>query len=290
MNSARTTVSYIRGFSTRVRGRLFSTDLALLSAGLTFYSAIAVVPLLLLGFWACTLVMSADHVVALATEVSQLIPNGMGARPLVVDVAEAGADLGLLGALVCIFPATYYGEGFRRVLLRYTRVTETRIGYRGRIASIPVLLLSPLFLYILLEAGAWMWSATSSGSVPAVAFRVWFGLVVLWLVLALPIGWVYRVVAPVRPSWRSVTIGALTTSSMVAGFLQGFVLFLWIPYDLGRPFGGLTVVGAVIAAGFWLWLLHAVVLAGWAFTLQLSTTHVGDLDASDRDGRQRETG
>ncbi|GGG03582.1 hypothetical protein GCM10007304_17120 [Rhodococcoides trifolii] len=289
MNSARTTLSHLTRFATRVRGRMFSTDLALLSAGLTFYSAIAVVPLLLLGFWACALVTSKEHVITLATDVSQLIPNGMGAQPLVVDVAEAGANLGLLGALVCIFPATYYGEGFRRVLLRYTRVTETRIGYRGRIASLPVLVLSPVFLYVLLEAGAWMWSTTGSGSVPAVAFRVWFGLVVLWLVLAIPIGWVYRVVSPVQPSWRSVVIGALTTSSMVAGFLQGFVLFLWIPYDLGRPFGGLTVVGAVIAVGFWLWLLHAVVLAGWAFTLQLSTTRAGGPASPDPDGRQPET-
>jgi membrane protein len=231
--------------------------------------------LLLLGFWACGLATSPERVVALATDVSQLIPNGMGAQPLVVNLAEAGVDLGLLGALICIFPATYYGEGFRRVLLRYTGVVETRIGYRGRIASIPVLVLSPVLLFVLLEAGSWMWSTTSSGTVPAVAFRVWFGLVVVWLVLAIPIGWVFRVVAPVQPSWRSVTIGALTTSSMVAGFLQGFVLFLWIPYDLGRPFGGLTVVGAVIAVGFWLWLLHAVVLTGWGFTLQLSTTPIG---------------
>lgn len=59
------------------------------------------------------------------------------------------------------------------------------------------------------------------------------------------------------------------------GFLQGFVLFLALPLDLGAPFGGLTVVGGVVALGFWLFLLHLVVIAGWLFTQALDERRSG---------------
>src|SRR3712207_5875745 len=73
-------------------------------------------------------------------------------------------------------------------------------------------------------------------------------------------------VAAGRLQWRAVLTGALLAAACLSGFLQGFVLFLSLPLDLGAPFGGLTVVGGVVAVGFWLWLLHLVVLAGWLFT------------------------
>ena len=44
------------------------------------------------------------------------------------------------------------------------------------------------------------------------------------------------------------------------------MLFLSLPLDLGAPFGGLTVVGGVVAVGFWLFLLHLVLIAGWLAT------------------------
>ena len=66
--------------------------------------------------------------------------------------------------------------------------------------------------------------------------------------------------------WPALVCGALFTAACVSGFLQGFVLFLTLPLDLGAPFGGLDVVGGVVAIGFWLFLLHLVVLAGWLLT------------------------
>ena len=64
-------------------------------------------------------------------------------------------------------------------------------------------------------------------------------------------------------------VGAVFTAACLSGFLQGFVLFLALPLDLGAPFGGLTVVGGVVAVGLWLFLLHLVVLVGWLLTLSL---------------------
>jgi membrane protein len=66
--------------------------------------------------------------------------------------------------------------------------------------------------------------------------------------------------------WPALLAGALFTAACVSGFLQGFVLFLSLPLDLGAPFGGLTVVGGTVAVGLWMFLLHLVVLIGWLLT------------------------
>jgi hypothetical protein len=61
----------------------------------------------------------------------------------------------------------------------------------------------------------------------------------------------------------------VVTGAFVSGFLQGFLLFLSLPVNLGRPFGGLTGVGVSSALLVRLWVLHAVVLVGYAFTWSL---------------------
>ncbi|PZT97684.1 MAG: hypothetical protein DI630_21180, partial [Gordonia sp. (in: high G+C Gram-positive bacteria)] len=66
-------------------------------------------------------------------------------------------------------------------------------------------------------------------------------------------------------------MGAITTASFMAGFLQGFALFLSLPIDVGIPYAGLDVIGGVVAVGLWLWILHMVVLMGWAVTRSLDT-------------------
>ena len=48
-----------------------------------------------------------------------------------------------------------------------------------------------------------------------------------------------------------------------------FLLFLSIPVDVGVPFGGLDVIGGVVAVGFWMFLLHMVLLVGWVVTTEV---------------------
>ena len=86
--------------------------------------------------------------------------------------------------------------------------------------------------------------------------------------LTVPLAWGFRVVGGGACGRPALIAGALFTAACVSGFLQGFVLFLSLPLDLGAPFGGLTVVGGVVALGVWLFLLHLVVLIGWLATLR----------------------
>jgi membrane protein len=69
--------------------------------------------------------------------------------------------------------------------------------------------------------------------------------------------------------WPALLVGALFTAACLSGFLQGFVIFLALPLRLGAPFGGFTGVGAVVAVGLWLFLLHLVLLVCWLLTQSL---------------------
>ena len=40
-----------------------------------------------------------------------------------------------------------------------------------------------------------------------------------------------------KVGWPALVAGALFTAACLSGFLQGFVLFLALPLDLGAPFG-----------------------------------------------------
>jgi membrane protein len=120
-------------------------------------------------------------------------------------------------------------------------------------------LTAPLFAR-LSQGNGWVGAAAAS----------YLSLNVLWVVSWLPLTWVFRVVAPGRPAWRAAFGGAVVTGAFVSGFLQGFLLFLALPVDLGRPFGGLVVVGVVSGLLLWLWVLHLVVCVGYAFTWALA--------------------
>jgi membrane protein len=77
-------------------------------------------------------------------------------------------------------------------------------------------------------------------------------------------------VAPGRPRWGATILVGSFTAANLAGFLHGFVLFCSFPLALGTPFGGFTEVGGMVAVGLWLYLLHVIVLAGYAATRSAS--------------------
>lgn len=269
--------SWIRSLRTGVRRRLQGRDLALIAAGLTFYAGIAVVPLLVLAFSLTARLTSADRVRELGDRLAGLLPPELGAPDAVARLVEAGVGMSALQSLLALLPMSLYGEGLRRALLRFSRREEGMTGWRGRLGALPLLLLAPFLLYPLLLAVDYMAGLAESGGVGPTIGRIAVGFYACLAALTLPLAWGFRVVGGGRVGWPALVSGALFTAACLSGFLQGFVLFLSLPLDLGAPFGGLTVVGGVVAVGFWLWLLHLVVLGGWLLT--------GSLD--DLIGRRR---
>jgi membrane protein len=248
-----------------LRGR----DLALIAAGLTFYAAIAVVPLLLVAIRLTGSLVGDEEVSRLSGELAGLLPEQLGAPGVVRDLVDAGLAMDLLGLLLALLPLSLYGEGLRRALLRFSSSHDTLTGWRGRLLALPLVVVTPLLLYpLLLAAGGMAELAARGGAGPAVG-RFALGYYSVLFVLTVPLAWGFRVVAADRLHWPALASGSLFTAAGLSGFLQGFVLFLSLPLDLGAPFGGLTAVGAAVALGLWLFLLHLVLLGGWLATQAL---------------------
>ncbi len=252
-----------------VRTQLRRQDLLLHGAAVTFYAAIAGVPLLMLAVRLATLLVGADRVRYLATTLERALPDSSGAGPVIRTVIDQAAGTSWFVALFAAFAASLYGEGLRRAYASLARVAERRTGWRGRLAVLPVLAVAPLLLLAVLGITPWLATLFDDDGTPGpVALGVYVALNVDWIVVSVPLAWSFRVVSPDPPPWRLAIIGGFTTGAFVSGFLQGFTLFLWLPIDLGAPFGGNQAVGGWTAVLLWVWLLHLVVLLGYVATRQ----------------------
>lgn len=256
-------------------GRALSgRDLAAAAASLTYYAGIALVAWLLLALWTTSWGVGAEAAEARWARLRVLVPPDMGARPVYDALVAAGTHLGLVGALVALFPASFYGEGLRRAAT--TLVTDPDPGrapaWRARALALAPAVVLPGVAWSLLGVGALLVPLApegGGGGAGDLAVRVVVGFVALWLLLAVLVTWPFRRMLPEPPRTWVAVLGALATASFLAGFLHGFQLFLALPVDVGVPYGGLGVVGAVVAVGLWLFVLHTVVLVGWLATRAL---------------------
>jgi membrane protein len=252
-----------------VQRRLEGRDLALIAAGLTFYAGIAVVPLLVLAFALTSRLSSPERVTELGSRLAELLPSQLGAPDAVSRLVESGTGLTPLEGLLALLPMSLYGEGLRRALFRFSPRREGLTGWRGRLAALPVLVVAPVLLYPLLLTVPVMADLAGTGGPTATLGRIAVGFYAVLGALTIPLAWGFRVVGAGRVRWSALGAGALFTAACLSGFLQGFVLFLSLPLDLGAPFGGLDVVGGVVAVGVWLFLLHLVLIGGWLLTQSL---------------------
>lgn len=251
-----------------IRG-LRGHDLNLYAAGVTFYGGIALVPLTLVAVWVAGQVVGKPRMAEFGRSLAAALPEGLGAPAVALSTVGAGLRLTPLVVLAALFPASFYGEGLRRAFVSLADSSDRLIGWRGRLLVLPLFVATPGLLLAVLLVTPTLARLFGQGGPSAAALGVVLSFLTDWVVLSLALAWVYRVVGPGRPAWLAAACGATVTASFLAGFLQGFVLFLAIPVDLGLPFGGYRPVGAAVAVGFWLFLLHLIVLVGYGLTLRL---------------------
>ena len=256
----------LHGLAVSVHARVRGRDTALIAAGLTFYAAFAVVPVLVLSLWLATRVTGAGSVRGLGGDLADLLPGSLGAPAAVRRLVAAGVGMSGWHALLTLLPVSLYGEGLRRALLRYSPAPDRYTAWRGRLLALPLLVVAPFLLLLLLHAGRAVLSLTGEGRVGPWLGGFLVGYYSVLVVLFVPLVWGFGVVAAGRLRRGALLGGAFVTAASLSGFLQGFTLFLDLPLDLGAPFGGLTAVGGALAVAFWLWLLQFVVIAGWLFT------------------------
>jgi membrane protein len=255
----------VRAAFAPLRGR----DLSLHAAAITFYGAIAIVPVSLLALWLTGLVAGADRVRRLTAYATETLPASIGADRAAAALVSAGLDLTPWLALAALLPASFYGEGLRRAFVSVAEPEAERlIGWRGRLLLLPLLAPAPALVLATIAALPYTTGLVRRGGW-SVALGVILSFLAVWLVLTPVLIWVYRVVGPGRPGWRPTCLVGSFTAANLSGFLHGFVLFTSFPLDLGIPFGGFDPVGAVVAVLLWLYLFHVIVLAGYSGTLAL---------------------
>ena len=273
-------VELARDVAATLRGR----DLAAVAAGLTYFAGLGVVPWLLLSVWGAALISSPETVAVHLADLRLLVPPEMGARSVYDGLVRAGLELGPWGALVTIFPATFYGEGLRRACLRLSPRSDRFTGWRARLSLLPLVLAVPVLALGVFASAPLLAHLARIGGVGGTLGQVVVAFHVSFVAIGVVVAWGFRVVAPGGPGWVATLAGAFGTSAVISGFLQGFLLFLAIPIDVGIPFGGLDVVGATVAIGLWLFVLHVLLLTGWAATDALDRRlrgHPGDDGAGE---------
>ena len=257
-------------------GILGRGDLAGAAATMTYFAAIAVVPWVLLAVWSVTWFDGVDGAEHRLSRLRVLIPPDMGARPVFDTVIHTGTHLGLLGIVVMAFPASFYGEGLRRACVPMHERADRMTSRRGRISMMALVVLIAPLTWVYVRVGALLVPLSPEGGADgwgSFTLRVWAGFTTTWLLLTVVLTWVLREVTPGRPRWWVALVGATVTASFVSGFAQGFLLFLSIPIDVGIPYGGLRVVGGVVAVGLWLYVMHILIITGWALTQAIDVRH-----------------
>lgn len=245
-------------------------DLALYAAGVTFYAAIAAVPLLLLSVRLVALVVGTPHARDLTTGLAQLLPTQLGARDAARWLSATGASMPPLAAVAALLPAGLYGEGLVRAFDRLSRRGDRgRRGLRGRLGTLGVVVVSPALLLAGVSAQSGLRSVAGTG-LGARLLGLYVAFLVSWVAVSLVLAYCYRTLAPEPAPVRAVLWGAFTTGSFVAGTSLGWLVFAALGLPLGQVYGGSAALGAVAATGLWLYVLHGMVLVGYCLTLSLS--------------------
>lgn len=261
-------------------GRTFpGSDLALWAAGATYFGVLGLVPLAMVSLWAVGVLVGPAAVRAAMESAVLGLPGGHGTPQALRTLTSVSVSMSAVQALVVLFPASLYGEGLRRAFVQMSSAPDRLTGWRGRAGLLGVAAVAPVLVLAVLAAAPYVGPLYAGGGWS----RVWGVVVafhVVWVTLSLALVAVFGLVGPGRLGWRALLIGAFGTGSVVAGFLQGFILFLAIPIEWSAPFGGMPIVGAVSALALWLFLLHILVLGGFRATVVLAgVVGPGDRDA-----------
>jgi len=257
---------------TDTRARLSGTDPVLLSAGATLYGVLAAVPTFLVAIAVAGALFGRERIARLGSTLAEAIPDQQGADRWVHALFSSGLSLSPVAVLFAVFMASVYGRGLSKALARLVperHRADPAPSVQARLMTLPLIGGAPLMLVALLLITPTVENLETERGAAGVLAASYLGLNLVWVILWAPLAWMFRVVAPGRPSWRAAWIGAVVTAAFISGFLQGFTLFLALPVDLGRPFGGLVTVGTATALLLWLWVLHAVVCVGYALTWTL---------------------
>jgi membrane protein len=251
-----------------VVGHVRRHDLVFYAAGLTFYAAIAVVPLLLVAWFVTARVLGEELVRALTLALAEYAPTSLGLQEGVRSLGEVGPRLGVAAFAAALVPATSYGDGLVRALDRVAERDRRAKGLRGRllalvfVAALPPVVMAELGAVAVLPGALGFTGRFNLASV-AVAF------VVGWLSAGLLVGVLYRAFSPRAIQARALALGAALTGSFLSGMSLTWLFLLRFGVDVGIAFGGSDLLGTLVVAAVYLYLVQVVLLGGYVLSLVL---------------------
>ena len=244
-------------------------DLVFYAAGLTFYAAIAVVPLLLVAWFVTSLMLGDEVVRTLTTALAAYAPTSLGLREAVESLGEVGPRLGIASFAAALVPATSYGDGLVRAVDRITGRDRRAKGLRGRllalvfVASLPPVVMAELGAVAVLPGALGFTGRFNLVSV-GVAFAVG------WVSASLLVGVLYRAFSPRPIGIGALALGAALTGSFLAGMSLTWLFLLRFGVDVGIAFGGSDLLGTLVVAAVFLYLVQVVLLAGYVLSMVLA--------------------
>jgi len=255
-------------------------DLPFYAAGLTFYAAIAVVPLLLVAWFVTSLVLGEEVVRTLTLALAEYAPTSLGLREGVRSLGEVGPRLGIASLAAALVPATSYGDGLVRALDRIAERDRRGKGLRGRglalvfVAALPPVVMGELGAVAVLPGALGFTGRFNLVSV-GVAFAVG------WVSASLLVGVLYRAFSPRPIGIGALALGAALTGSFLAGMSLTWLFLLRFGVDVGIAFGDSDLLGTVVVAAVYLYLVQVVLLGGYLLSLALGRAAAGTRERSE---------
>lgn len=257
--------------------RLRGHDLMLAAAGLTFYAAIAIVPLLLVGWRLAGLVLGDELVRELTLELARFTPESLGFAGGIESLGAIGTRLNAAAVLAALVAGSTYGEGLVRAFDRFSSTDRRAKGLRGR--ALALVFVAALGVAIVVELAL-------VAAVPAVApvednvvLRFYLAFWAGWIISGLLVALLYRAFGPRRVRGAALAWSAAGTGSFLAGMTLGWVVVLEFGVDVGLAFGGSTLLGTLVLCAVYLFLVQVVLLVGFSAMHALDAR--GREDAAD---------
>jgi membrane protein len=253
----------------RVVTRARRDDILLLSGALGFYALVSLIPLVILALWVTGLLVSEDRIHELADRLTEVAPANIGIGSAVQGAAEQGTRLGVVAALLALWPATAYGSGLAQAYERITpRPDRRRSGARGR--GLAVVILLPLFVLGSILAsfvGTKLLEDARAGAVlgPVVALGTAF------VIAALAIAVIYKIFPPETLRWSAVLKATTFTSAGVSVLSLVVVLYASLGADFEQRYAT-SWMGVVILIAVWLYLANVLLLVGYKIALEADPT------------------
>lgn len=276
-------MSRARDVTARLRRTFPGSDLALWAAGATYFGAIGLVPLAMVSLWGVGALVGPAAVTSAMDAAIAGLPGGHGTPEALRTLTSVALSMSWWQTLVVLFPASLYGEGLRRAFVQMSATSDRLTGWRGRAGLLGVAAVAPFLVLVVLAAAPYVGPLYAAGGWSLV-WCVVVAFHVVWVTLSSALLAVFALVGPGRLDRRALLAGSFGTGSVLAGFLQGFILFLAIPIEWSAPFAGMPIIGAVTALVLWLYLLHILVLCGFRATVVLDEVLTARRRGHRRDG------